>query len=108
MMDRMSQQYTHQYTWIRTEGGVATVGITDDAQKQLGDIVYVDLPKVGTTVEADTAMGTVESVKSVSELISPVSGTVVEINGELADAPEKLNQDPEGSAWLVKVKLLGN
>jgi glycine cleavage system H protein len=99
---------SQQYTWIRVTSGVATVGITDEAQKQLGDIVYVDLPKVGTTVEKDVAMGTVESVKSVSELISPVSGTVVEVNGELADAPEKLNQDAEGSAWLVKVKLLGS
>jgi len=98
----------NQYTWIRTEGGVATVGISDAAQKQLGDIVYVDLPAVGTRVEADRAMGTVESAKSVSELICPVSGTVVEINVELANAPEKLNQDPEGSAWLVKVRLLGS
>ncbi len=102
-MNRMSQQYT----WIRITSGVATVGITDEAQKALGDIVYVDLPKVGTAVEKDTAMGTVESLKSVSELISPVAGTVVEVNGDLADSPEKLNQDPEGSAWLVKVKLLG-
>ena len=103
-MDRMSQQYT----WIRVTSGVATVGITDEAQKQLGDIVYVDLPKVGTTVEKDAAMGTVESAKAVSEIVSPVSGTVVEVNPQLEDSPEKLNQDPEDSAWLVKVKLLGS
>lgn len=102
-MDGMSQ-----YMWARTESGVATVGITGEAQRQLGDIVYVDLPKVGTLVETDKEMGTVESVKSVSELISPVSGTVLEVNGELADSPEKLNQDPEGSAWLMKVKLAGS
>ena len=97
-----------QYTWIRVTSGVATVGITDEAQRALGDIVYVDLPQVGTAVEKDAAMGTVESAKAVNELISPISGTVVEINGELADSPEKLNQDPEGAAWLVKVQLLGS
>ena len=103
----MSQQYAPKYTWTRVTSGVATVGITDEAQKALGDIVYIDLPKIGTPVEKDAAMGTVESVKSVSELISPVAGTIVDVNGDLTDSPEKLNQDPEGSAWLVKVKLLG-
>jgi glycine cleavage system H protein len=96
-----------EYMWVKTEGGVATVGITDEAQRRLGDIVYVDLPKVGSQVETDKAMGTVESVKSVNEVVSPVTGTVVEINEMLADSPEKLNQDAEGTAWLVKVKLAG-
>jgi glycine cleavage system H protein len=94
----------NEFMWIKTEGGVATVGITDEAQRRLGDIVYVDLPKVGASVEQDKAMGTVESVKSVSDVLSPVSGTVVEVNAMLADSPEKLNQDPEGEAWLVRVQ----
>ena len=94
-----------EYMWVKTEGGIATVGITDEAQRRLGDVVYVDLPRVGTSVEQDKAMGTVESVKSVSDLTSPVSGTVVEVNETLAESPESLNQDPEGVAWLVKVKL---
>jgi glycine cleavage system H protein len=93
------------YMWVRVDGDIATVGLTDEAQRQLGDIVYVDLPKPGATIKKDKAMGTVESVKSVSDLVSPVSGTVVEVNGSLAESPEKLNQYPEGEAWLVRVKL---
>jgi glycine cleavage system H protein len=84
---------------------VGTVGITDHAQKELGDIVYVDLPKPGDLVEKMKVMGSVESVKAVSEIFSPVSGEVVEVNTALADAPEMLNQDPHGAAWLVKIKL---
>jgi glycine cleavage system H protein len=93
-----------EYMWVKTEGGVATVGITDEAQRRLGDIVYVDLPKVGSAVERDKAMGTVESVKSVSDLVSPVSGLVLEVNPLLTDSPETLNQDPEGEAWLIRVR----
>jgi len=98
-------RYTKEHEWIAVEGGVGTVGITDHAQKELGDIVYVDLPKPGDLVEKMKVMGSVESVKAVSEIFSPVSGEVVEVNTTLADAPEMLNQDPHGAAWLVKIKL---
>lgn len=98
-------RYTKEHEWISVEGDTGTVGITDHAQKELGDIVYVDLPKTGTAVERMKVMGSVESVKAVSELFSPVSGEVVEVNAALAEAPEKLNVDPHGEAWLVKIRL---
>jgi glycine cleavage system H protein len=90
---------------VRVEGDTGTIGITDHAQEELGDIVYVDLPKVGARVEQGKSLGSVESVKAVSDIYSPVSGEVTEINASLADAPESLNADPHGSAWLVKVRL---
>ncbi|MCL6544862.1 MAG: glycine cleavage system protein GcvH, partial [Bryobacteraceae bacterium] len=86
-------------------GDTGTVGITHHAQEQLGDIVYVDLPKLGAKLEKGAVMGSVESVKAVSEIFSPVSGEVIAVNETLSDAPEKLNQDPHGEGWLVKVKL---
>jgi glycine cleavage system H protein len=89
---------------VRLEGGIATAGITDHAQSELGEIVYVDLPKVGAQVGQGKVIGSVESVKAVSDIYSPVSGEVVEVNGQLAESPEKLNQDPHGSAWLMKVR----
>ena len=98
-------RYTKEHEWVLAEGDTGTVGITDHAQEELGDIVYVDLPKVGTRVEAGKTLGTVESVKAVSDIYSPVSGEVTEINASLADAPEKLNADPHGAAWLVKIRL---
>jgi glycine cleavage system H protein len=98
-------RYTKEHEWVRLEGDLGTVGITFHAQKELGDIVYADLPKPGTMVERGKAMGSVESVKAVSEIYSPVSGQVVEVNETLAAAPEKLNQDPHGEAWLVKIKV---
>jgi glycine cleavage system H protein len=97
--------YTKEHEWVRVDGETATVGITDHAQEELGDIVYVDLPKVGATLEKGKTFGSVESVKAVSDVYSPVSGEVVEINEALATAPEKLNADPHGEAWLVKIKL---
>ena len=100
-------RYTKEHEWVRAEGDTGTVGITDHAQQELGDIVYVDLPKVGSHVEAGKSLGSVESVKAVSDIYSPVSGEVVEINQTLADAPETLNTDPHGAAWLVKIKLSG-
>jgi glycine cleavage system H protein len=84
---------------------VATIGITDYAQHELGDVVFAELPKVGAKVESGKSFGTVESVKAVSEIYSPVSGEVTEVNGELQNTPEKINTDPHGAAWLVKVKL---
>lgn len=98
-------RYTKEHEWVTVSGEIATIGITDYAQKELGDIVYVDLPRVGDAVVAGKTMGSVESVKAVSDIYSPVTGEVVEVNGALAEAPEKVNQDPHGEAWLVKVKL---
>jgi len=98
-------RYTKEHEWVLVEGDSATAGITFHAQKELGDIVYVDLPKVGARVEKGKALGTVESVKAVSEVFSPVSGEVIAINELLANAPEKLNEDPHGAAWLVRIEL---
>jgi glycine cleavage system H protein len=97
--------YTKEHEWVSVEGEIGTVGITHHAQNELGDIVYVDLPKVGTKVTAMKPMGSVESVKAVSDIFAPVSGEVVAVNEELASKPEKLNQDPHGAAWLVKVRM---
>ena len=97
--------YTKQHEWVRLSGDVGAVGITDYAQMELGDIVYVDLPRVGTKVEQAKVMGSVESVKAVSDIYSPVSGEVIEINNVLATAPEKLNESPHGDGWLVKIRL---
>jgi glycine cleavage system H protein len=98
-------RYTKDHEWFKLDGSVGTIGITDYAQTELGDVVFVELPKVGTQVKAGQSFGTVESVKAVSEIFSPVSGEVVETNTALADKPEKINQDPHGTAWLVKVRL---
>ena len=98
-------RYTKEHEWVRVEGDSGVVGITDHAQEQLGDIVYVDLPKPGTKVEQGKTMGSVESVKAVSDIYAPVSGEVTAINDALATSPEKLNADPHGEAWLVKIKL---
>jgi glycine cleavage system H protein len=98
-------RYTKEHEWVRVEGDTAVVGITDHAQKELGDIVYVDLPKVGARLEASKTLGSVESVKAVSDIFAPVSGEVAEVNEALSKTPEKLNEDPHGAAWLVKIKL---
>ena len=97
-------KYTKDHEWIRVAGGTGTVGITDFAQKQLGDVVYVDLPDVGTAVTAGQTFGTIESVKAVSELYAPVSGEVTEINGSLKDKPEQVNTAPH-EAWMIKLKV---
>ncbi len=98
-------RYTKEHEWVNVESDAGTIGITDHAQKELGDIVYVDLPKVGTTVEKGKTLGSVESVKAVSDIYSPVSGEVIAVNDLLAGKPEKLNEDPHGTAWMVKIKL---
>ena len=98
-------RYTKEHEWVHLEGDTATIGITFHAQNELGDIVYVDLPKVGTKVEARKTFGSVESVKAVSDLYAPIDGEVSEINETLASAPEKLNEDPHGAAWLIKVRV---
>jgi glycine cleavage system H protein len=97
--------YTKQHEWVRVSGDVGVVGITDYAQHELGDIVYVDLPRVGAQLEQGKVMGSVESVKAVSDIYTPVSGKVVEINDALATAPETLNENPHGDGWLVKIHL---
>ena len=98
-------RYTKDHEWIKVEGSRGTIGITDYAQHELGDVVFVELPKVGARIKAGESFGSVESVKAVSDIFSPVSGEVAEINSALADAPEKINHDPHGSAWLVRIKL---
>jgi glycine cleavage system H protein len=98
-------RYTKEHEWIKVDGSVGTIGITEYAQAELGDVVFVELPKVGTKVKAGQSFGTVESVKAVSEIFCPVSGEFTETNATLADSPEKINQDPHGAAWLVKVRL---
>jgi glycine cleavage system H protein len=97
--------YTKQHEWVRVSEGVGMIGITDYAQKELGDIVYVDLPRVGTTLQQGKVMGSVESVKAVSDIYAPVSGEVLEINDALSTAPEKLNENPHGDGWMVKIRL---
>jgi glycine cleavage system H protein len=98
-------QYTKEHEWVRVEGDTGTVGITDHAQQELGDIVYVELPKIGAQVEQGKGLGSVESVKAVSDIYAPVSGEVVAVNDLLATSPEKLNEDPHGAAWLAKIRL---
>ena len=99
------RRYTKEHEWIRLEGDRGTVGITDYAQEQLGDVVFLELPEVGRKLTPGEVFGTVESVKAVSELYSPVAGEVVEVNSALAQKPEVVNSDPHGAAWMMKVKL---
>lgn len=98
-------RYTKDHEWIEVKGGNATIGITDYAQHELGDVVFVELPKPGGKIEKGKSFGTVESVKAVSEIFAPASGEVLEANGELQNKPETINSDPHGAAWLLKVKL---
>src|SRR5512140_3175301 len=98
-------RYTKEHEWVAAEGGIGTVGITDFAQHELGDIVYVELPEIGRQVKAGETIGTIESVKAVSEVYAPVSGTIAEVNAALNDAPETVNKDPHGDGWICKVKL---
>jgi glycine cleavage system H protein len=100
-----SYRYTKQHEWIDVKDGLGTIGITDYAQHELGDVVFVELPKPGAKVQAGKSFGNVESVKAVSEIYAPVSGEVVEANTDLEATPEKLNSDPHKSAWLIRVKL---
>lgn len=98
-------KYSDEHEWIRVEGNLATIGITRYAAEQVGDIVFVEVPAVGTTLTATQPFGVIESVKAVSELFAPASGKVVEMNGALADAPETVAEDPHGAGWLVKIEL---
>jgi glycine cleavage system H protein len=98
-------KYTKEHEWVLVSGDSGTIGITDHAQHELGDIVFVDLPRLGAQLKRGETMGSVESVKAVSDIYAPVSGEVTETNAILAKTPEKLNEDPHGEAWLIKVKL---
>lgn len=105
MTDQTALQYTAEHEWIAVDGDIATVGITDYAAEKLGDVVYVDLPAVGSSLAAGTVVGEVESTKSVGELFAPVDGEVVEANQAVVDSPELVNSDPFGEGWLVKVRF---
>jgi glycine cleavage system H protein len=98
-------RYTKEHEWVRLQGNVATIGITDYAQQELGDVVFVELPKIGAKLAAGKTLGTVESVKAVSEIYCPVSGEVTEVNSALTDAPEIINKDPHGQAWMIRLKV---
>ncbi len=97
--------YSKDHEWVEVKDGVATVGITDYAQHSLGDVVYVDLPRVGDNLASHEAFGSIESVKAVSEVFTPVAGEIVEVNDGLNDTPESVNSDPYGAAWMIKVKM---
>lgn len=98
-------KYTKDHEWIKLEGDIATVGITDFAQSELGDIVYVEIDTVGETLEKEAVFGTIEAVKTVSDLFLPVDGEIIEFNEAIEDAPETVNEDPYGEGWLVKIKV---
>ncbi|MGD0073743.1 MAG: glycine cleavage system protein GcvH [Candidatus Binataceae bacterium] len=98
-------KYSKEHEWVATEDSVATIGITDYAQDQLGEVVYIELPAVGDKVSKDDPFGVVESVKAVSDIYAPVSGTVTEINQELVESPEMVNEDPYGDGWLIKIRV---
>lgn len=99
-------KYSKEHEWVRVDGSTGTIGITDFAQKELGDIVYVDINTIGDTVAKDAVFGTVEAVKTVSDLFMPITGKVLEQNAELNNAPESVNKDPYGSGWMVKVEII--
>lgn len=99
------RRYTKDHEWVLVQGDQGTVGITDYAQKQLGDVVYLELPELGRSLKAQETFGTVESVKAVSDLFAPISGEVLEVNSSLVAKPEKINSDPHGEAWMIRVKL---
>jgi glycine cleavage system H protein len=98
-------RYSKDHEWVKIEGSSGTLGITDYAQSELGDVVFVELPKVGAQLKAGQTIGTIESVKAVSEVYSPVSGEVTAVNEALANSPEKINQEPHAAGWLIKLKL---
>lgn len=106
-MEPTDRKYTKEHEWVKIEGDLGTVGITDFAQKQLGDVVFLELPEPGQKLRAHERFGTVESVKAVSELFSPVAGEVAEVNTALVDKPETVNAEPYGAGWMIRVRLEG-
>jgi glycine cleavage system H protein len=107
-MSREDLLFSKEHEWLRIVGETGTIGISDHAQKELGEIVYVELPKAGVKFDAGETFGNIESVKAVSELFLPVSGEIIEINEELGSAPEKINEDPYGEGWLIRIRLLNS
>ncbi len=103
MPDLSEYRFTESHEWVHVEGGVATIGISDHAQSELGDVIFVELPAVGTVLKAGDKFGAIESVKAASELYAPVGGTVTGVNDELSDAPERVNADPYGEGWMVRL-----
>jgi glycine cleavage system H protein len=100
-------EYTKTHEWVKREGDVATIGITDHAQDELGDVVFIELPEEGASLEAGDSFGTIESVKAVSDLYAPVGGEVVEVNETLNDSPERVNEDPYGGGWMIRLRVSG-
>jgi glycine cleavage system H protein len=100
-----SLKYTKEHEWVREDGDTVTVGITDHAQGELGDIIFVEFPEIGQKIQKDEPLGTIEAVKTVADLFAPISGTVTEINETLDDSPESVNKDPYGDGWMVKVSV---
>ncbi|MDQ3964992.1 MAG: glycine cleavage system protein GcvH [Actinomycetota bacterium] len=100
-------EYTKTHEWVRREGDVATVGITDHAQEELGDVVFIELPEEGASFDAGDSFGTIESVKAVSDLYAPVGGEVIEVNETLNDSPERVNEDPYGGGWMIRLRISG-
>ena len=98
-------RYSKEHEWVAVEDGIARIGITDYAQEQLGDVVYVELPEVDTSVQKDEPFGVVESVKAVSDIFSPISGTIVRVNVDLQSSPEMVNDDPYGDAWMIRIQI---
>jgi glycine cleavage system H protein len=98
-------RYSKEHEWVAVEDGIAWIGITDYAQEQLGDVVYVELPEVDTSVQKDEPFGVVESVKAVSDIFSPISGTIVQVNVDLQSSPEMVNDDPYGDAWMIRIQI---
>ena len=98
-------RYTEEHEWLKVEGDTATVGITDFAQQELGEVVFVEMPEAGESYDAGEEIGSIESVKAVSDIYAPVACEIVEVNGELEDTPEVVNEDPHGKGWLVKIKI---
>ncbi|HEY8676286.1 MAG TPA: glycine cleavage system protein GcvH [Candidatus Dormibacteraeota bacterium] len=103
MADLSEYRFTESHEWVHVEGGVATVGISDHAQSELGDVIFIELPAVGTVLKAGERFGTIESVKAASDLYAPVGGTVTSVNDQLGDAPERVNSDPYGEGWMVRL-----
>ena len=104
-MNPQDLQYSKEHEWLRVAGDIGTVGITDHAQSELGDVIFVEFPQVGAKVEAGKTLGTIESVKAVSEIFSPVSGEILEVNKDLLNTPEVVNADPYGKGWLVRIRI---
>jgi glycine cleavage system H protein len=102
--DLSEYRFTESHEWVHVEGGVATVGISDHAQSELGDVIFVELPEVGAVLKAGDKFGTIESVKAASDLYTPVGGTVTVVNDQLSEAPERINSDPYGEGWMIRLK----